>query len=101
LGGAGGSWEAGTDSFSKVKAGIVHPLAVELRHSLDIDDFGDHDPIEAIGLAVVNVLTFPRVTSLDDKQITANRFALPNARRFFFSPESCAERRIAELDRCS
>jgi hypothetical protein len=58
-------------------------------------------PVEVIGLAAVNVPTFPRVISLDDKQVTANRFALPNARRFFFSLESCAERRIAAGDCCS
>jgi hypothetical protein len=56
-------------------------------------------PVEAI--AVVDVATFPRGISLDEPQVTANRLAPPNARRFFISPESCAERRIAETGRCS
>ncbi|MGJ4914671.1 hypothetical protein ACQR10_22995 [Bradyrhizobium sp. HKCCYLRH2060] len=48
---------AGADNFSKVKAGIVHPLAVELRHSPDhatVDDLYDRGR---------HVHTFPRRTS--------------------------------------
>jgi hypothetical protein len=76
-GGGGGPCGVGAESFSKVKAGIVHPLAVELRHS------PDYAIVVIFAIVIVISARFLAASLSDDRHATANLFALANARRFF------------------